>query len=365
MKYVGFIGWRGLVGSVLIQRMQEENDFKYIRPVFFSSSQNGRYKTIINNKLNFIYHAFNLEILIELDIIVSCQGNSYTKIIHNRLRKLNWQGYWIDSASILRMHQNSCIVLEPVNRSIVKKKIFQGYKDFIGSNCSVSLMLIALGGLFEKKLIEWVSVATYQAATGAGSNYTRKLLLQINKIHSLLGNKLNNPAFDILKIENKIHKLIKNKNIFQNSILAYNIMPWIGKKIKFQQSLEEKKYQEEVFKILNLNHVIPIDGTCVRVGSLRCHSQSFTIKLKKNVSILEIEQILSNHNAWVKIIPDDPEKIINDLTPVSVSGSLYIAIGRIRKLSIGNKYLSIFTVGDQLLWGAAEPLRCVLNQLII
>uniref|UniRef100_A0A1A9UKF2 Semialdehyde dehydrogenase NAD-binding domain-containing protein n=1 Tax=Glossina austeni TaxID=7395 RepID=A0A1A9UKF2_GLOAU len=259
MKCIGFIGWRGLVGSVLIQ-----------------------------------------QILIELDIIISCQGNSYTKIVHNKLRKLNWQGYWIDSASILRMHKSSCIVLEPVNYNIIKKKISQGYKDFIGSNCSVSLMLIALGGLFKEKLIEWISVSTYQAATGAGSTYTRQLLLQINKIHDLLGNKL-----------------------------TYNVIPWIGKKIKCKQSLEEKKYQEEVCKILDLNRVIPIDGICVR--------------------------ILSNHNSWVKIIPDDPEKIINRLTPIKIAGSLYIAIGRIRKLSIG---------GDQLLWGAAEPLRRILRQLI-
>ncbi|MDQ1237490.1 MAG: aspartate-semialdehyde dehydrogenase [Wigglesworthia glossinidia] len=365
MKYVGFIGWRGLVGSVLMQRMQEENDFKYIHPIFFSSTQYGKKKFIIGNQLHFIYYSFNIEILIELDIIVSCQGNNYTKIMHDQLRNLNWQGYWIDAASTLRMHKNSCIVLEPINNNIIKKKISQGCKDFIGGNCSVSLMLIALGGLFKENLIEWISVSTYQAVTGAGSEYTRKLLLQINRINGMLNSTLNNPAFDILKIEKQIHALIKDKNIFKNSILAYNIIPWIGKKFTNQQSCEEKKYQEESRKILNLNRLIPIDGICVRVGALRSHSQAFTIKLKNNVSILEIKKILSTHNNWVKIIPDDIEKIKNFLTPISVSGSLYIAIGRIKKLSIGNRYLSVFTVGDQLLWGAAEPLRCILHRLAI
>ncbi|BAC24589.1 asd [Wigglesworthia glossinidia endosymbiont of Glossina brevipalpis] len=367
MKYVGFVGWRGLVGSVLINRMQEKNNFCKIHPIFFSTSQYGKYVPIIKNKINFIYNAFDLDILIELDIIISCQGNDYTKIIHKKLRDLNWNGYWIDSASFLRMKSDSCIALDPINRKLILKKISQGCKNFIGGNCSVNLMLISLGRLFYEDLIEWISVSTYQAATGAGSKYVRKLLFQINKIHFHIKNELKDLNFNVLQVEKKIFSFSQKKKYleFDPFVFAYNIIPWIGSKIKnSSQSSEEKKYQQEVNKILNLEKIIPIDSTCVRVGSLRSHSQLFTIKLKKNISLKEIKRILCENNIWVKIIPNDPFLTMKNLTPMKVSGSLNILIGRIRKLNIGKKYLSIFSIGDQLIWGAAEPLRLILLELI-
>ncbi|MCO6523548.1 MAG: aspartate-semialdehyde dehydrogenase [Candidatus Schmidhempelia sp.] len=367
MKNVGFVGWRGMVGSVLMQRMKEEHDFDVINPVFFSTSQVGQSASIYNGKINILQDAYDIDTLSALDIIVSCQGGDYTTDIYPKLRQIGWQGYWIDAASTLRMAQDSIIILDPVNKANIQIAIEKGIKTFVGGNCTVSLMLMSLGGLFAHNLIDWVSVATYQAASGGGSRHMRELLMQMGLLNGEVASELINPAASILDIERQVTAKMRDGSLPTDNFsvpLAGSLIPWIDKQLESGQSREEWKGQAETNKILATKQLIPIDGLCVRIGALRCHSQAFTIKLKKDISVREIEQILSSHNDWVKVIPNERELSIRELTPTAVTGTLNTPVGRLRKLNMGPKYLSAFNVGDQLLWGAAEPLRRMLRILL-
>ncbi|MHA8115652.1 aspartate-semialdehyde dehydrogenase [Kosakonia cowanii] len=367
MKNVGFIGWRGMVGSVLMQRMVEEHDFDAIRPVFFSTSQLGQpAPAFAGQATGTLQDAFDLEALKTLDIIVTCQGGDYTNEIYPKLRESGWQGYWIDAASSLRMKDDAIIILDPVNQDVITDGLNKGIKTFVGGNCTVSLMLMSLGGLFANDLIEWVSVATYQAASGGGARHMRELLTQMGQLHHHVATELENPASAILDIERKVTALTRSGDLSTENFgvpLAGSLIPWIDKQLDNGQSREEWKGQAETNKILNTASAIPVDGLCVRIGALRCHSQAFTLKLKKDVSIPTIEELLAAHNPWAKVVPNDREISMRELTPAAVTGTLTTPVGRLRKLNMGPEYLSAFTVGDQLLWGAAEPLRRMLRQL--
>lgn len=370
MKNVGFIGWRGMVGSVLIKRMLEKKDFNNINAIFFSTSQYGESLPNINikNKNKKLENAYNFEKLLELDIIITCQGSAYTNEIYFKLRKLGWNGYWIDAASNLRTLNNAVIVLDPINLKDIQQKLNMGIKTFVGGNCTVSLMLMALGGLFKNNLIDWISVSTYQAASGAGAKFMKELILQIKYISNNIPHLIDYKSDNILNIEQEISKKMHSPNFpkkFFHTSLINNLIPWIDKKINNSgQTKEEWKGQYETNKILNNTKIIPIDGICVRIATLRSHSQSFTIKLKQNLSIDNINNIINSHNKWVKIIPNNFDDTINFLTPSFVSGTLNIVVGRIKKLNIDKNCFSIFSVGDQLLWGASEPLRRMLKLLI-
>lgn len=367
MKNVGFIGWRGMVGSVLMQRMVEERDFDAIRPVFFSTSQRGlAAPSFAGQPGGTLQDAYSLEALKALDIIITCQGGDYTNEIYPKLRESGWQGYWIDAASSLRMKDDTIIILDPVNQHVIQDGLNNGVKTFVGGNCTVSLMLMSLGGLFANDLVDWVSVATYQAASGGGARHMRELLNQMGQLYNEVATELASPASAILDIERKVTDLGRSGNLPVDNFgvpLAGSLIPWIDKQLDNGQSREEWKGQAETNKILNTRSVIPVDGLCVRVGALRCHSQAFTIKLKKDVSIPAIEAMLSAHNAWAKVVPNDREITLRELTPAAVTGTLATPVGRLRKLNMGPEYLSAFTVGDQLLWGAAEPLRRMLRLL--
>ncbi|MGP1930251.1 MAG: aspartate-semialdehyde dehydrogenase [Arsenophonus sp. ET-YP4-MAG3] len=368
MKNVGFIGWRGMVGSVLLQRIVEENYFNKVNFIFFTTSQYGEFAPKYGQYQKILQDAFNLEELKELEIIITCHGGEYTDQIYYKLRDIGWSGYWIDAASSLRMKEDSIIILDPINYQYIDQGLNKGIKTFIGGNCTVNLMLIALAGLFAENLIEWISVATYQAASGAGSRNIRELLLQMGQLYLQVSDKLQNPAEAILSIEKKVSNFMRSGKIISEVFgvpLAGSLIPWIDKQLPNGQSREEWKWQEETNKILNTGyyHTIAIDGLCIRIGSLRCHSQAFTIKLKKNISIDNVQQILGTHNDWVKVIPNERELTIKELTPAAVTGTLNIPIGRLRKLNIGQKYLSAFTVGDQLLWGSTESLYRMLKIL--
>lgn len=372
MKRIGFVGWRGMVGSVLINRMKEENDFHYFYTIFLSTSQAGKpAPKITKNQELFLQNAWNIELLKSLAIIITCQGSNYTKIIYTKLRKIGWTGYWIDSASFLRMNNDTIIALDPVNQITIEQGINNGIKTFIGGNCTVSLMLMALGGLFSEKLIEKIYISTYQAASGYGAQAIRELLIQMGQIYNTISTELTKTTTNILDIEHTITQYAKTddllKNCFKTSLIG-NIIPWIGDTTHKNngQTQEEWKGQAETNKILNtpLNRPILIDSQCVRVASLRCHSQTFFLKLKKDLCIKDIQDIIQSHNIWVKIVPNNMKESLNKLTPIMVSGKLEIPIGRIHKMNTGKKYISAFSVGDQLLWGAAEPLRRILRQLI-
>lgn len=367
-KKVGFLGWRGMVGSVLLKRMKKKKDFKKIKSFFFTTSQVGQKSPNIKNVGNiFLYDAYDISILKELDIIVTCQGSAYTNTIFFKLRKICWKGYWIDASSTLRMNSDSIIVLDPINYNNILSGLNYGIKTFVGGNCTVSLMLLALGGLFQKKLIDWVSVSTYQAISGGGAKHLQELLLQIKYISKIIQKNEKYLEFSILELEHKILKSLFHNNFPKEYLkvpLVNSLIPWIDTLMKNGQSKEEWKGMAETNKILSSKKKIYIDGNCVRISSLRCHSQSFTIKLLKNVSISDIYTLIQEHNKWVKIIPNVPEETMQYLTPTFVSGTLKIPIGRIRKLNFGELYLSAFSVGDQLLWGAAEPLRRILKILI-
>ncbi|TSJ88370.1 aspartate-semialdehyde dehydrogenase [Gilliamella apicola] len=366
MKNVGFVGWRGMVGSVLMQRMVEEHDFDYINPVFFSTSQAGQAAPTFGGKTGTLQSADNIDALSALDIIVTCQGGDYTSNIYKKLRATGWQGYWIDAASTLRMEDEAIIVLDPVNKANIQTALDKGIKTFVGGNCTVSLMLMSLGGLFAENLIDWVSVSTYQAASGGGARHMRELLTQMGMLNAEVAKELQNPNSSILDIERKVTQKMRDGSLPTDNFsvpLAGSLIPWIDKALDNGQSREEWKGQAETNKILGTSQIIPVDGLCVRVGALRCHSQSFTIKLKKDISIPEIEKLLAAHNDWVKVVPNDRELSMRELTPAAVTGTLSTPVGRLRKLNMGKEYLSAFTVGDQLLWGAAEPLRRMLRIL--
>ncbi len=368
MMHVGFVGWRGMVGSVLMQRMQEENDFKEFKSTFFSTSQTGSPAPAFAESHSALKDAHNVPDLLAMDIILSCQGGDYTSDIYPKLRTAGWQGHWIDAASSLRMEEDAVIVLDPVNGDLIQDAFKKGNKNWIGGNCTVSLMLLALDGLFKKDLIEWVSSMTYQAASGAGAQNMRELISQMGTIYDHAKNLVEDPNSSILDIDKNVSSTIKSKDFPVDNFgvpLAGSLIPWIDKDLNNGQSKEEWKGSAETNKILGRSdHPIVIEGLCVRVGAMRCHSQALTIKLKKNISLEEINQTISSANAWVKLIPNEREISMNELSPASVSGKLSIPIGRIRKLNMGPEYISAFTVGDQLLWGAAEPLRRILRILI-
>ncbi|EAT13554.1 aspartate-semialdehyde dehydrogenase [Bermanella marisrubri] len=366
---VGLIGWRGMVGSVLMQRMEEEKDFDVIDPVFFTTSQKGQPAPKFGGKdAGELQDAFDIEVLKQQDAIITCQGGDYTKEVYPKLRDAGWDGYWIDAASSLRMEDDSIIVLDPVNLDVIKQGIDKGIKTYVGGNCTVSLMLMALGGLFEKDLIEWVSPMTYQAASGSGAKHMRELISQMGGIHANVKELLDDPASAILEIDKKTAEYIRSNDYPCDQFgvpLAGSLIPYIDSQLESGQSREEWKAEVETNKILGTSEApTPIDGICVRVGAMRCHSQAMTIKLKKDISVEEIEKTLAGANDWVKVIPNDRDATMEELTPAKVTGTLSVPVGRIRKLSMGPEYISAFTVGDQLLWGAAEPLRRMLRVLL-
>jgi len=368
MKRVGLIGWRGMVGSVLMQRMQEEKDFDVIEPIFFTTSQAGKPGPNFGKDVPALKDANNVDELKAMDIIITCQGGDYTKEVYPKLRAAGWKGYWIDAASTLRMKDESIIVLDPVNMGVIKEGISQGVKTYVGGNCTVSLMLMAIGGLFQQDLIEWISPMTYQAASGAGAQNMRELIKQMGAIHADVTSLLDDPATAILEIDRKVTEFLRSDAypLLQWPVpLAASLIPWIDVQLDSGQSKEEWKAQVETNKILGRsNNPVPIDGLCVRVGAMRCHSQALTIKMKKDVPLDEIHDIIAKANDWVKVVPNDREMTMQELTPAAVTGTLSVPVGRMRKLAMGKEYLSAFTVGDQLLWGAAEPLRRTLRILL-
>ena len=368
MKRVGFIGWRGMVGSVLMQRMIEENDFHYIdEPVFFTTSQVGQAGPDIGKTIDSLKDATDIDELKTMDAIISCQGGDYTNQVYPKLRSAGWKGYWIDAASTLRMADDSIIVLDPVNRKIIDQGIASGINTFAGGNCTVSLMLMALGGLFKGGHVEWLTSMTYQAASGGGARHMRELVSQMGVIHSSVAEQLDNNSA-ILALDKKVAQTILSSDMPVDQFgvpLAGSLIPYIDAQLDNGQSKEEWKGFVETNKILGkLENPIPIDGTCVRIGSMRCHSQAFTIKLNKNIPINEIEQMLADANDWVSVVPNDKEATMQELTPAKVTGTLNVPVGRLRKMNMGAQYLNAFSVGDQLLWGAAEPLRRTLRILL-
>jgi len=368
MKRVGLVGWRGMVGSVLMQRMREEKDFDVIEPVFFTTSQAGQAGPDIGKDVPALKDAKDVEELKAMDIIITCQGGDYTKEVYSKLRSAGWNGYWIDAASSLRMVDESIIVLDPVNLNVIKDGITNGTKTYVGGNCTVSLMLMAIGGLFEKDLIEWITPMTYQAASGAGAQNMRELIMQMGAIHDNVQTLVDDPASAILNIDKQVTDFLRSDEYPTQhwpAPLAASLLPWIDVQLESGQSKEEWKAQVETNKILGRSdNPVPIDGLCVRIGAMRCHSQALTIKLKKDVPMDEIDGIIAAANDWVKVVPNDRDITTTDLTPAAVTGTLTVPVGRMRKLTMGPEYLSAFTVGDQLLWGAAEPLRRTLRILL-
>jgi aspartate-semialdehyde dehydrogenase len=367
MKTVGFVGWRGMVGSVLMDRMRAEDDFRDIEPVFFSTSQVGQPGPDIGREVPALGDAKDIDTLKKLDVIVTCQGGDYTNAVYPELRKAGWQGYWIDAASTLRMQDDAVIVLDPVNRKVIDESLARGVKDYVGGNCTVSLMLMALGGLFNANLVEWTSAQTYQAASGAGAQNMRELIAQMGKIHADVAGKLEDPASAILDIDQQVAATMRSSDLPQDNFgfpLAGSLLPWIDKEMDNGQSREEWKAQAETNKILGSQSVIPVDGTCVRIGSMRCHSQALTVKLTRDVPMDEVTDIIGQANDWVSVVANNKADTLSGLTPTAVTGTLDIPVGRLRKLNMGPEYLNAFTVGDQLLWGAAEPLRRMLRILM-
>ncbi len=373
MKLVGLVGWRGMVGSVLMQRMQDEGDFDHIEPVFFSTSNAGGKAPALAKNETTLKDANDIDALKKCDIVITCQGGDYTNDVFPRLRATGWDGFWIDAASSLRMNDDAIIVLDPVNLAVIEAGLQRGIKNYIGGNCTVSCMLMGLGGLFEHRLIDWVSSMTYQAASGGGAQHMRELLTQFGTINAEVKALLDNPAAAILEIDRKVlakqHAMSPDETAQFGVPLAGNLIPWIDKDLGNGVSKEEWKSGAETNKILGrgaafgsaAEPVIPMDGLCVRIGAMRCHSQALTIKLKKDVPLDEVIDIIASNNQWVKVVPNTREASMRDLTPAAVTGSLMIPVGRLRKMQMGGEYLSAFTVGDQLLWGAAEPLRRMLR----
>lgn len=368
MKKVGFIGWRGMVGSVLMERMIAEKDFTGFEPVFFTTSQQGEKGPDLGFETGILEDAYNIEQLSKMDIIVSCQGGDYTKKVYADLRQQPWNGYFIDAASTLRMDKESIIVLDPVNREMIDNGLKNGIKDYVGGNCTVSLMLMGLNGLFQNGLVEWITSMTYQASSGAGAKNMRELLNQMRMIGSNAGSLLKSPSSAILEIDKNVTASLRSDEFPRENFgapLAGSLIPWIDSPMENGQTREEWKGISETNKILGReSNPIPIDGQCVRIGTMRCHSQAFTIKLTKELPLKDIEEIIASANEWVKVIPNSKEETLKELTPARVSGTLDIPVGRVRKLNLGNKYITAFSVGDQLLWGAAEPLRRVLKIIL-
>lgn len=353
-----------MVGSVLMERMSQENDFIHMESYFFSTSQSGEMAPAFKNAHDKLLSAMDPKELSKMDILVSCQGGEYTTEMYPQLRKDGWNGIWIDAASTLRMKDDSVIVLDPVNRNFIEESLHKGVKNFVGGNCTVSLLLIALDGLFKEDLVEWVSSMTYQAASGAGAKNMIELLDQMKSVGTAF---TKNPAASALELEKQMTTLMNGSEFPKANFghpLALNVLPWIDSEMPSGQSKEEWKAQVEANKILQTKTVIPIDGTCVRVGALRCHSQGLTIKLKKSAHLSTLEELIANANPWVKLVNNNKPETLKELTPAAVSGKLHVPIGRLRPMTLGDTYINAFTLGDQLLWGAAEPLRCVLRQVL-
>jgi aspartate-semialdehyde dehydrogenase len=365
---VGFVGWRGMVGSVLRERMRAERDFDLIEPVFFTTSNVGGNAPDEGHGKAPLRDARSVPALAEMDVVISCQGGDYTNEVHPRLRAAGWKGFWIDAASALRMRPDAVIVLDPVNRKVIDEALAAGVLDFIGGNCTVSLMLMGVHGLFKHGLVEWMSAMTYQAASGAGAQHMRELVAQMGVVHGAAAKLLDDPASAILDIDRRVAQALRGDALPQEQFgaaLAGSLIPWVDKDLGNGQSREEWKAQAEGNKILGREaNPIPMDGICVRIGAMRCHSQALTIKLARDVPLDEIEGMLAEANEWVQVIPNTREESVRELSPAQVTGSLRVPIGRLRKMAMGAQYLSAFTVGDQLLWGAAEPLRRMLRILL-
>jgi aspartate-semialdehyde dehydrogenase len=361
----GFVGWRGMVGSVLMQRMLAERDFDHVEPHFFTTSNVGGAGPAIGRDVAPLADAKSIDALKGMDVIVTCQGGDYTNEIHPKLRAAGWKGFWIDAASALRMNQDAVIVLDPVNMHVIRDALAKGGRDYIGGNCTVSLMLMALDGLFKADLVEWITAMTYQAASGAGAQNMRELLAQMGHAHGVAKSLLEDPASAILEIDRNVAAALRSDAMPQEHFgvpLAGSLIPWIDKDLGNGQSKEEWKGQAEGNKILGREpNPIPIDGLCVRIGAMRCHSQALTIKLKRDVPIGDVQALLADANPWAKVVPNERAATVRELTPAAVTGTLDVPVGRLRKLSMGPHYLAAFTVGDQLLWGAAEPLRRMLR----
>ncbi len=360
MMKVGIVGWRGMVGSVLMQRMQEENDFDHIEPVYFTTSQVGQ----DGPDGNPLVDATDIDTLKTLDCIITCQGGDYTSAVYEKLRKTGWNGYWIDAASTLRMAEDSVIVLDPVNMPVIKNALSAGTRTFVGGNCTVSLMLMSIGALFKADLVDWISSMTYQSASGAGAKNMRELVQQMKVISDSCNDLLANPASAVLDIDRQVSETLADGNFPVDNFrvpLAASLIPWIDRLVDHGQSREEWKGMAETNKILQNDPPVPVDGICVRVGAMRCHSQALTIKLKKDVPVNEITDMIAKDHEWAKVVPNDREITEKELTPAKVSGTLITPVGRVRKMMMGAEYLTCFTVGDQLLWGAAEPLRRMLR----
>ncbi|MBK8510053.1 MAG: aspartate-semialdehyde dehydrogenase [Candidatus Competibacter sp.] len=368
MMRVGLVGWRGMVGSVLMDRMLAENDFAQIDPVFFTTSNVGGRGPTIGKDTPVLKDAKSIAELKAMDAIITCQGGDYSNEIYPQLRAAGWKGYWIDAASALRMKDDAVIILDPVNRKVIDDALARGVKDYIGGNCTVSLMLMGLGGLFAHGLVEWMSAMTYQAASGAGAQNMRELIQQMGVIHGSVANRLGEPASAILEIDRTVAETIRSSALPTEHFgvpLAGSLIPWIDKQLENGQSKEEWKGQAETNKILGRSdQPIPIDGLCIRIGAMRCHSQALTIKLTQDAPLDEIVEIIGAANEWVKVIPNERDRSIRELTPAAVTGTLGVPVGRLRKLNMGPTYLGAFTCGDQLLWGAAEPLRRMLRILL-
>jgi aspartate-semialdehyde dehydrogenase len=365
---VGIIGWRGMVGSVLVQRMREERDFDLIDPHFFSTSQAGTTAPAVGKRTITVKDANDLRELAPMDVLISCQGSEYTTEMHPKLRAAGWRGFWIDAARTLRMSDDAVIILDPVNRPVIDRALDRGIKDYIGGNCTVSLMVMAMDGLFRADLIEWMTSMTYQAASGGGAKHMRELVMQMGFAHDSVADLLTDPASSILDIDRQLIATQRSSD-FPTKEFSYplngSLLPWIDADLGNGQSREEWKAEAEGNKILGRSsQPIPIDGICVRVGAMRCHSQALTVKLRRDVPLPEIERRLADAHAWVKVVPNEKEATLRDLTPTAVTGTLDVPVGRLKKLSMGGEYLQAFTVGDQLLWGAAEPLRRMLRIIL-
>ena len=366
---VGIVGWRGMVGSVLMQRMLEERDFDHIEPTFFSTSSAGGKGPEIGRATGPLKDAADVAALAAQDTIITCQGGDWTTAMYPKLREAGWNGYFIDAAKTLRMKDDAVIILDPVNRAVIDAALAKGVRNYIGGNCTVSLMLMALAGLFERDLIEWMTCMTYQAASGAGAQNMRELLLQMGEAHRVAADLLADPASAILDIDREVAGILRDERFPTQNFgvpLAGSLIPWIDKDMGDGMSLEEWKGGAESNKILGRTaaNVIPVDSLCVRIGAMRCHSQALTIKLRRDVPLAEVEAMIAGANEWVKLVPNRRDESMRELTPAAVTGKLTVPVGRLRKLAMGPQYLSAFTVGDQLLWGAAEPLRRMLRILL-
>lgn len=367
MLRIGFAGWRGMVGSVLMGRMIEERDFSGFEPVFFTTSNIGGQGPDVGPDIPPLQDAYDIERLSALDIVVTCQGGDYTKRVYPAVRRAGFKGYWIDAASALRLEKDSIIVLDPVNRAVIDKALDEGIKTYVGGNCTVSLMLMALGGLFAHDEVEWISSMTYQAASGAGAKHMQELIAQMAALVDAGRPYLNDPAATAIDLDRAVTERLRDAAFPKGNFgapLAASLIPWIDSPMESGQTREEWKGYVETNKILGTEVPIPIDGLCVRVGSMRCHSQGLTIKLKRDIPLDEIHGMLGEANAWIEIVPNDKPATLAALTPAAVSGTLRVPIGRIRKMLLGPRYLAAFTVGDQLLWGAAEPIRRILKIIV-